>query len=410
MKRQQGNTKPIDVTTERVLTSCAQMASALGRSRELFENGPREVPLCPASPHEGPFISANGSSAQEIKQAIQSLQENEERLRIAIEAGQMYAFEWDVATDTVQRSEQSAQILGGASPRVGNTKQELIHRMLPEDRQEYIASLQSLTPDRREYKAIFRLPLDDGRMRWLKESGRAIFGADGKLSKVIGITSDITEARESERALRDLSGRLISSQDEERRRIARELHDHIGQEIALLCMLAHRMDCEIAEVGHTTGSDVHELYRRMKLVAADVSKLSRRLYSSELTYLGLVVATERLCRDFEHQFGVSVECRAKSLPSNLDGTRSLCIFRVLEESLQNVMKHSHATHVVVTLHCVANEVALTVEDNGNGFDVEKVSSGLGLLSMRERVHFVGGRIAINSTLGSGTRVVACVSV
>lgn len=439
MKRQEIDLDKFDPPLERVLASRAR--KRLSRQVHIQAILDTNVENCGASkPGSGPacleerdlrglaYADGNGPDRQtsvhdlllardgkkpdadEIRRAAQAVRESEERLRIAIEAGRMYAFEWDLATDAVLRSEQSKEILSPLHTPVGPTKQDLINRLLPEDRQEYLASIRSLTPQHQEYKAVFRLPLDNGRMRWLKESGRAIFGTNGELAKVIGITSDVTEVRESECALRNLSGRLISSQDEERRRIARELHDHIGQELALLCMQAQRLACRFADPGYTTHSDAHELYSRLKAVAEEVSKLSRRLHSSELSYLGLATATTRLCRDFEHRFNVPVACHVEQLPSHLDGAKSLCIYRVLEESLRNAMKHSHATQVMVHLRSLVNEVALSVDDDGKGFDVDKAGSGLGLLSMRERVHFVGGRFTITSTPGSGTKVTASVEV
>jgi len=346
----------------------------------------------------------------EHKRAIEALRESEERLRIAIEAGHMYAFQWDVATDVVERSEQSLAMLELSDTSSRHTKQELIDQMLPEDRQPFADAIESVTPDHPDYKIVFRLQLKDGRTVWFEESGRGIFGDDGKLRKVIGITSDVTEARGSERALRELSGRLITSEEEERKRIARELHDHIGQEAALICVQAQRLDSGMADEEHTTRSEIRELYKRIKVLAGDISKLSHRLHSSELTFLGLSVAGERLCRDFANQYGIDVDYHADPLPSSLDSAKSLCLYRVLEEGLQNVAKHSRATRVTVEIKALENELALKVRDNGQGFDIEKTGPGLGLLSMRERLNYVGGRFAITSTRGSGTLVSAFVTV
>jgi PAS domain S-box-containing protein len=346
----------------------------------------------------------------ESKRAAEALRESEEHLRFAIEAGHMYAFDWDLASDVITRSKQSTAMLGLPNGGARHTKQELIDRMLPEDKQQYARVIQSVSQEQPDYRAIFRMPLRNGHIAWLEESGRAIFGPDGKLRKVIGITADVTEIRESERTLRELSGRLITAQEEERRRIARELHDHIGQEAALICVQAQRLDSGVADEEHTTRSDVHELYRRIKTLAGDVSKLSHRLHSTELTFLGLAVAAERLCRDFAHQYGIDVDYQPKPLPPNLDSMKSLCIYRVLQETLQNVVKHSRASQVIVELRPVESELVLNVRDNGEGFDIAKASSGLGLLSMRERVNFVGGRFAIASKPGSGTKVTAHVAI
>lgn len=342
------------------------------------------------------------------KRAVRALQESEERLRIAIDSGHMYTFEWDVATDFVQRSKQSIATLGLQDPVSRNTKKELIDRVHPEDKPNYVRALNSITAEVPGYKVVFRLPRRNGHTVWLEESGIGIFGLDGKLLKVIGITSDVTEVRESERTLRELSRRLITSQEEERRRVARELHDHIGQEAALICIQAQRIDSGVADQENTTHSDVHELYRKIKVLSGDISKLSHRLHSSELNFLGLAVAAERLCRDFASQFAVDVDYQSRPLPANLDGTRSIAFYRVLQEALQNVAKHSHASQVIVELQTIQNELVLKVKDNGCGFDLDKAGyeSGLGLLSMQERMNLIGGHFSIASSQGKGTIVTA----
>lgn len=342
------------------------------------------------------------------RRAAEAVRESEERLRIAIEAGHMYAFEWDFSTDALQLSEQSIGMLDLPDGGTRHTRQELIEKIQPEDRQKYMRAVEALSVEKPEYKVVFRMRLQSGKTIWLEESGRAIFGPEGKLRKVIGIASDATEVRQSERILRQLSGRLITSQEEERRRIARELHDNIGQEAALLCVLARRIDSGDADKEHTVNADVHELYSRIKALAGDISKLSHRLHSSELNLLGLKAAAERLCHDFEDQYHINIDLQVKSLPSALDGTKALCLYRVLQEALQNVAKHSHATKVVVETRIAKNELILEVKDNGTGFDVEKTGfeSGLGLLSMQERLNLVGGHLAIVSRCGAGTTLTA----
>ncbi|HKF47149.1 MAG TPA: PAS domain-containing protein [Terracidiphilus sp.] len=352
------------------------------------------------------------SEKEQREEALASY-ERDERLRTAIEAGRLHAFEWDVVTDVIERSEQSAALLDFPGHNSRHTKHDFINRIHPEDRQGYIRALQSLNPERPDYRVVFRLSLQNGRVAWLEEAGRAMFGPDKQIRKVLGITSDVTEVRQSERALRELSRRLINSQEEERRRIARELHDHIGQEAALLCVQAQRVDSGVADEENTTRSDVHELYRRIQLLSSDISKLSHRLHSSELTFLGLAVAAERLCRDFAGQYGINVDYQAKSAPPLLDSAKSLCLYRVLQEALQNVAKHSHASRVTVKLHPAENELVLDVTDNGTGFDngdTVAINSGLGVLSMRERINLVAGRFAIASKLGSGTKVTAAVAL
>jgi PAS domain S-box-containing protein len=346
------------------------------------------------------------------KRALEALRDSEELLRIAIESGPMYAFDWDPYTDVIRRSQKSARILNLTEDDAQHTKRELIEAMHPDDREQYVSVLQSLSPDNPAYKTVFRFRRQDQRVIWLEESGRAFFEPNGKITKVVGMTSDVTESRQAESVLRELSGRLISSQEEERRRVARELHDHIGQELALLCIQAQRVDSGLSDEEHTTRSDVHELYRRIKEIATDVSKLSHRLHSSELDFLGLSAAADRLCRDFANQYGIDMDCKIRNVPSRMDSGKSLCFYRVLQEALQNVVKHSHATRVVVELLGKDDQLTLKVSDNGSGFEVDKVrfESGLGLVSIRERLNLVGGRHTIYSKIGHGTTLTATVSI
>jgi PAS domain S-box-containing protein len=346
------------------------------------------------------------------KRALEALRDSEELLRIAIESGPMYAFEWDPETDLVRRSERSAAILSLPANETQSTRKEFVEAIHPDDREQYLSLFQSLTPDKPAYKTVLRFTRSDHEMVWLEESGRAFFEPNGKISKVVGMTSDVTEARRAESVLRDLSGRLITSQEEERRRVARELHDHIGQELALLCVQAHRIDSGLSDEEHTLRPDVHELYRRIKDIATDVSRLSHRLHSSELDFLGLSAAAERLCRDFANQHGIDMDYQIRNVPSRLDSGKSLCFYRVLQEALQNVAKHSRATRVVVELLGKDNQLNLKVTDNGSGFEVDKVrfESGLGLVSIRERLNLVGGWHTIHSDIGQGTTLAASVSI
>jgi PAS domain S-box-containing protein len=345
------------------------------------------------------------------KRALESLRESEERLRIAIDAGRTYAFEWDFSSEAVRRSVKGAKILG-ISNDVPYSKSEFMECVHPEEKQLYENTFLSLAPEKPSYKVIFRYVRPDQKTIWLEESGRAFFHPDGSLRKIVGMASDVTEARQTERVLRELSGRLITSQEEERRRVARELHDHIGQELALLCVQAQRVDSGVSDEEFTRQSDAHELYRKIKEIAVDVSKLSHRLHSSELDFLGLSAAAERLCRDFASQYGIDLDYQIKNIPHRLDGAKSLCFYRILQESLQNVAKHSRATRVAVELHAKGNELLLRIDDNGIGFDLERVrfASGLGLVSMRERLKLIGGRLEINSKEGIGTSLVAAVAI
>ena len=228
---------------------------------------------------------------------------------------------------------------------------------------------------------------------------------------MLAVIADVTEARRSERILRELSGRLINSQEEERRRVGRELHDGIGQHLALLAIRAQRIDSGESDAEGTTRSEIHELHRKIKEIATKVSELSHRLHSSELEFLGLAIASERLCRDFAKQYGIEIDYQVKSVP-RLDNKVALCFYRIIQESLRNVGKHSKATRVTLELTGTADGLRLTVHDDGIGFNPEaaQLGSGLGLLSMRERMNLIGGKLDVRSAGNKGTRITASLSL
>jgi PAS domain S-box-containing protein len=346
------------------------------------------------------------------KGAEEALRDSEERLRLAIQAGRMFAFEWDPNTDVIQRSEECVEILALPKeelPKTGKGHSERIH---PNDRDRFLTAMKSLRPEQPSYRISYRLLRPDKSPVWLEESGRAFFDGSGSIQRVVGITADVTEAKASERALRELSGRLITSQEEERRRVGRELHDNIGQELALLAVYAQHIDSGASDAEGTTHSDVHELHKRIKDIATKVSNLSHRLHSSELEFLGLTIATDRFCRDFAKHYGIEIDYSIKDVPRGLDKGVALCFYRVIQESLQNVARHSKATAVFLQLTGNADKLQLEVRDDGVGFDAKKISyvSGLGLVSMRERMHLIGGTFSIHSKPGQGTRLEASVAL
>lgn len=357
-----------------------------------------------------PCVLSVTQDITERKRAEQALVESEQRLRIAVEAGNMYAFEWDIASDLIQHSQESSRVLKWSNSGQ-HRKSEFIANIHPEDCEHYRKVIESLSPKHPSYKVLFRFQHTDRTFSWLEESGRGFFGPDDKLQRIVGIAADVTEARESERALRELSGRLITSQEEERRRVARELHDNIGQELALLAAQSQRVESGVSQQENTLHLDVHEIYKRVKEIATKVSKLSHRLHSSELDFLGLGIAVDRLCRDFSSQYGIDADYVVKNVPPDLDRSIALCFYRVTQEALQNVAKHSHAKLVRVQLSAEAGELTLIIQDDGIGFDPEKArfQSGLGLISMRERMNVIGGQCTISSKMGTGTEVQAVVS-
>jgi signal transduction histidine kinase len=224
----------------------------------------------------------------------------------------------------------------------------------------------------------------------------------------IGCCVDVDDQKQSDRERTELSRRLMTAQEAERTRIARELHDGIGQALAVLGIQMQRAS-QPATVGPGRKTlSLQELCGKLKEIGNQVSRLSHQLHSSELEFLGLAVAVKGLCREFSEQYHMKVECACSRIPEELDKDVALCFLRIVQEALHNIAKHSRALKVSVEVSGGANDLTLAIADDGVGFEMSNVrkTAGLGLVSMRERIHLIGGEFTIVSQPGSGTKIEA----
>jgi len=203
--------------------------------------------------------------------------------------------------------------------------------------------------------------------------------------------------------VRDLGSRLLNAQENERSRIARELHDDISQQLAVL-----KMDLEMLPRTTPTHAEASGAVKRVEEIATSIHDLSHRLHPARLQLVGLVDALKGLVAEVSHS-GIAVTLTHQNMPGPLPPDVTLCLFRIVQEALQNAVKYSHARRVGVDLGAFDGIVTLTVEDDGVGFDVEAVGhGGLGLISLNERVAAIGGTFKIRSARGAGTRLAVTV--
>ena len=341
------------------------------------------------------------------KVAEEALRESEERLRLAIQAGRMYVFDWDVITDVIVRSQESTHILGLTSEPIKLTKHELLSRVHPEDRSTFISSLAECTPESPNTQISYRFLRPDGSVLWLERTGHAFFDEQGRMVRMIGMVTDVTEHRLAEEALSRVGGRLIEAHEEERTRIARELHDDIGQQLALLANDVEELGGNLPDSAVEVRNRIHEQLKRVQEIATDIQAISHRLHSSKLQLLGIVAAAKSFCKEFSEHHRVEINFTQADIPPTVPEEISLCLFRVLQEALQNAVKHSGVRHFKVELRGASDRrIHLTVRDAGLGFDPEAVRNkrGLGLVSMLERVNLVKGTFSIDSRPDGGTTI------
>ena len=241
------------------------------------------------------------------------------------------------------------------------------------------------------------------------------FHAEASISKLeIGnhvtftvIVRDITDRLRTEQQLRSLTAELITVQEEERRRIARELHDDINQRLALLSIDLAEMESASVTTTHESGSIVRSLGQRLAAISDDVRHMAYRFHPSILEDLGLPTALRQMADDWSARTGIKLVTVLEEIVDPLPPHVASCLYRIVQESLTNVMKHAQATRVEIELTCDGQEVTLSVQDDGIGFTLDErqdARHGLGLVNIRERVRFLHGRFGIRSEPGRGTDI------
>jgi len=227
----------------------------------------------------------------------------------------------------------------------------------------------------------------------------------GDTGGAVVVHNDITQLKLAQQAVDELSGRLMNAQEKERARLARELHDDLSQSIALLAIQLGMLQTNASDIGHVK-DQLGQLVSDTQRLSKDVHRISHQLHPSKLVDLGLEAALRGFCREFSAAHGLRIDLVADGLPTDLSQDISLCLYRIAQESLQNVLKHSGASLAEVSLGSGAAEVRLSVCDNGNGFDLAaaKAKGGLGLVSIGERLQRLRGKVDIITAVGEGTKV------
>jgi len=351
------------------------------------------------------YLRGTAQDITERKQTEQSLLESEKRFCLVANTAPVMI--WMSGPDKLCNYFNQPWLEFTGRPleaELGNGWAQGVH---PEDLAMYLDTYTQSFDIREPFEMQYRHRRHDGEYRWLLDDGVPRFNVDGSFAGYIGSCIDVTDRKLTEDSLSTVGRRLIEAHEEERGRIAHQLHDDINQRLALL---ANRVqECEQATSANNDplqNKELREIWRLISEISTDIQHISHQLHPSKLHYLGLATTARDLCQQFSRQHKIDIECVVHDLPRNLEERVSLSLFRTLQESLHNVVKHSHAHHVKVELRCLSEAVRLRVSDDGVGFSPDHARSyqGLGLVSMRERLRSVGGKFSIQSKPSRGTRV------
>jgi PAS domain S-box-containing protein len=285
---------------------------------------------------------------------------------------------------------------------------DLDELIAPHDR-EGAARLTGLSRETGVVHATTQRCRKDGTLLDVELHGVRLF-SDSKFVGAFAFYQDISERKRSEEKLQALRSRLTRAQEEERARIARDLHDDTGQRLALLSIDLEQLKQFSAKSQSALTPQLDSLVRIASEITSHVHNVSRRLHPSQVELLGLVRALANFCKDFASRNSMEIRFVHPVLPSNPSPDVALCLFRVAQEALRNVHKHSGVREALVELTEVSGALHLRVSDSGAGFDPASLDTapGIGLLSMEERLRSMGGELAVQSTLGGGTTVEASI--
>ena len=370
----------------------------------------------------GQFYYSPGGAAERMlgiavditeRRAVEeSLRRKEVELKESQRLAGVGSWQWDRETDTVEWSEELYRIAGRAPTLPAVSYKDHAQLYTPESWDRLRAAVDTALHTGAPYELVLEMVRNDGTHRWITARGEAQRDSTGRITWLRGTVQDITERKLADEALSSMNGRLIEAQESERARIARDLHDDIGQRLALLPVVLEHVKRLQPDSSGEALHYLNALQKQTEEITADVQALSHELHPPRLLHLGVVVAMRSFCSELSDRKNVAVMFRDENVAENLPPDMSLCLFRVLQEALHNALRHSGGRSFDVQLCGTADAVNLIIHDEGVGFNVDAASRGLGLglTSMKERLMLVGGELFIESHSTRGTTISARVPV
>ena len=357
--------------------------------------------------------------AAERRRIAFELRESQERLQHLLlrSPGVLYSCEPSGNFPATFTSDNASSVFGYSAQQFVQEPSFWVDHIHPDDRARVLESA-AKTLEAGFSCHEYRFQHGDGGYRFIRDSAVAVRDDAGAVVEIVGYCEDITAEKEAEQArkeqeqLRFLADTLLSTQESERRRISRELHDDLNQRLATLILGIGLLERDLPNAAHLIQSRLHELKEEAAKISDEVRRIALQLHSAGLEQFGLPAALEQECATLAVRSQITIGFESKSARKALPEDVSLSLYRVAQECLRNVVRHSQAQRAVVSLEDTADGIRLCVHDNGIGFEQNEVRArkSLGLISMNERVRQVNGTLILNSSKGGGTSVEVCVPI
>ncbi|HTR82186.1 MAG TPA: PAS domain S-box protein [Bacteroidota bacterium] len=344
------------------------------------------------------------------RQAEERLKESEKQLSAAQQVARIGSWEWEIASNKIRWSEEMFRIFQAEPNEFEHIYDVYSQRVSPEERETFKKIIQEAIRSHGSFHFEHLISLPDGTVCNVEARGEVILDPAGNPVKLMGTTQDITERKRADESVRELAKRVVAAQEDERRRVARELHDNICQRLSAIKMDMGALEEESANKRTRMYRHLQRLKKQVGTTINEIRVISAGLRPSTLDDFGLPNALERLCREFEKKQGIKVKLQMHGLENvtiNID--KSTAFYRIAQEAFTNIAKHSHAKKVTVNLAVADSAIMMNIHDNGKGFEPDnrkrlKEYSGNGLKNMRERSVLLGGIFRLTSARNKGTTI------
>src|SRR6266478_4938143 len=338
---------------------------------------------------DGPYLLGMIEDVTETNLAREQLDRFTRMLTLALEASRTTAWEYDPLTGMISWLDRNKLRAAGDQTPATDLFSNVLSHVVPDDRDRLRDYAETILQTGGAFSTEFRMIARDGTIRWMLSKGELLRKTGEQVPRILGVTVDVSDVKRAQFQLEQLAKRLMEAQEEERKRISRELHDDIGQRVALLAI---ELDMVRQQLGGE--SEIRERIEQLQALTGelgtDLHLLSHALHSAKLKHLGLEAALRELCGRMSNSQGLVVELNCGKASNLVMGDEALALYRVAQEALNNVFRHSKATKANIALEYSDTHAKLVISDNGHGFDLKANSDGIGLVGMRERLRAVGG--------------------